>query len=181
MNKNNIILYSILIFVVFISCESKSKNPKSEYNQKANQLIQQLIEDENCDCILEIPKENIIEVDSIENPYFDYGKFFIEKLSLKNKNELDSINKLSNNFALDLSLLKKRNIKIIKRDSLRILLKDSNFYMNTCKDLKFLIKPVFNKEFNFAIVNYGSVGSCTQVGKHFFKFTNGKWNKMEYY
>jgi len=50
---------SILIILVFICCKNKEPKPKFDYNQKANELIQQLVLEENCDCVLEIPKETI--------------------------------------------------------------------------------------------------------------------------
>ena len=87
--------------VGFFSCKSETEKPKAEYNQKANELIQQLILEENCECILEIPKENLNELEKIENASINFDSIYIQKLSFKNKKELDSMNNLSKNFTLN--------------------------------------------------------------------------------
>ena len=176
MNHRILILYVGTIFMLF-SCKSETEKPKAEYNQKANELIEQLISEGNCECILEIPEESMIELDTLESPKFEYENFYIKKLSLKNKKELDSLNNLSKKFVLDTKILKRSNIKIIKRDSLRILNRDINFYTKTCKNLKYLIKPIFNKEFNIAVIDYGESGMCLKFQKQIFEYKNKKWNR----
>jgi len=175
MNTRNLIFFALIV-LLFFSCKSETEKTKAEYNQKANELIQQLILEEKCECILEIPKENSNELEKLENPRVNFDSIYIEKLSLKNKKELDSMNNLSKNFSLDLEFLKKKNIKIIKRDSLRILKNDVNFINKTCKNgLTFFIKPIFNKEFNVAIINYGPSGMCCGIPRTTFEYKNNKW------
>lgn len=101
--------------------------------------------------------------------------YYMKRLSLKNKKELDSLNNLSKKFVLDTKILKRNNIKIIKRDSLRFLKKDINFNTKICKNLKYLIKPIFNKEFNIAIIDYGYSGMCLSQEKQIFEYKNKKW------
>lgn len=60
---------------MFFSCKSETEKPKAEYNQKANELISQLISEGDCDCILEIPEESMIEFDTIESPNFEYVNY----------------------------------------------------------------------------------------------------------
>ena len=176
MKIRNLIFIVITFFLV--SCKKEIKKPKMEYNQKANELIAQLICDENCDCILEIPQESMIEFDTLEYPNFEYENYYIQKLSLKNKRELDSLNNLSKKFVLDTKLLNKSNLKIIKRDSIRILNKDINYYSKTCKNLKYLLKPIFNKTFTIAIIDYGEIGMCMGMpNKQIFEYKNKKWNR----
>lgn len=174
MNTKNLILFVLTIFM-FFSCKSETEKPKAEYNQKANELIAQLISEGDCDCILEIPEESMNEFDTIESPNFEYVNYYMKRLSLKNKKELDSLNKLSKKFVLDTKILKRNNIKIIKRDSLRFLNDDINFNTKICKNLKYLIKPIFNKEFNLAIIDYGYSGFCLSQEKQIFEYKNKKW------
>ncbi len=111
MNTRNLIFFALTIFI-FFSCKSETKKLKAEYNQKANELISQLISEGNCECILEIPEESIIELDTLEKRNFEYVNYYIKRLSLKNEKELDSLNNLSKKFVLDTKILKRSNIKI---------------------------------------------------------------------
>ena len=177
MNTRNLILFTVII-LLFFSCKSETEKPKAEYNQKANELIQQLILEENCECILEIPKENLNELEKIENASINFDSIYIQKLSFKNKKELDSMNNLSKNFTLNPKFLKEKNIKAISRDSISILKNDISFNTKTCKKgLTFFIKPIFNKEFNVAIINYGPSGMCCGIPRTTFEYKNNKWIK----
>ena len=177
MNTRNLILFTVII-LLFFSCKSETEKPKAEYNQKANELIQQLILEENCECILEIPKENLNELEKIENASINFDSIYIQKLSFKNKKELDSMNNLSKNFTLNPKFLKEKNIKVISRDSISILKNDISFNTKTCKKgLTFFIKPIFNKEFNVAIINYGPSGMCCGIPRTTFEYKNNKWIK----
>ena len=173
---------SIFIYIIFsfflVGCKKEINKVKLNYNEKANQLIQQLISEDSCGCILEIPKESLIYIHKLETRDSTFEKFILKKLSLKDEKELDSLEKLSENFKIDENYLKKENIKLIKRDSVRIFEKDTNFYTKTCKrSFNYFIKPIFNKEFNKAIINYGSVGVHGQLGLKFFEYKNNKWKE----
>lgn len=114
----------------------------------------------------------------MENPNIDFDKIYLKELGLKNKKELDSMNNLSKSFSLNLKFLNKNNIKIIRRDSLRFLKRDTNFITKTCKKgLTFFIKPIFNKEFTVAIINYGQSGMCCGIPRTTFEYKNNKWIK----
>lgn len=173
------ILLLISSTFLLVSCKKEIIKPKFEYNKKANELIEYIIYQENLDCLLEMPKKSMIEIDTLESPTFQYVNFYIKRLSLKNKKELDSLNKLSENFVLDENILLKRNIKIINRDSLRILNKDVNFQTKICEDLKYILKPIFNKEFTIAIIEYGYTGMCLSNSKTIYVYKNKKWNKIK--
>ena len=165
--------------VFFYSCKKDIKDPKLEYNHKANELIQQLISEENCNCVLEIPKENIVEIEMHESPNLNTEKDYIKKLSLKDKEELDSIIKISEDFELDENYIITKNIKLIQRDSsFRILSKDITFNTKTCrKGVLYFVKPIFNKNFDLAIINYGKSGLCCDLGRKFFEYKNNKWER----
>lgn len=173
------ILLLISLTFLLVSCKKEIIKSKFEYNEKANELIEYIISQENLDCLLEIPKKSMIEIDTLESPKFQYVNFYTKKLSIKNKKELDSLNKLSENFVFDENILLKRNIKIINRDSLRILNKDLNFQTKICKDLKYIVKPIFNKEYTIAIIDYGYTGMCLSNLKTIYVYKNKKWNRIK--
>ena len=60
MNKQYLILIFMLISFLNLSCKNELIDHKSDYSQKANEIIQQIIIDESCDCVLEIPKKSMI-------------------------------------------------------------------------------------------------------------------------
>ncbi|RKR11448.1 hypothetical protein C8C83_3181 [Flavobacterium sp. 90] len=165
--------------IFFYSCKEGIKEPKLEYNNKANELIEQLISEENCNCVLEIPKENIVEIEMLENSTLNIEKDYIKKLSLKDKNELDSLIKISEGFELDKNYVTTKKIKLIKRDSsFRTLSKDIIFNTKTCrKGVLYFVKPIFNKKFNLAIIKYGKSGICCDLGRNFFEYKNHKWER----
>ena len=55
--KFNQIAFSLLICLLFGSCGESELAKTEVYNQKANELIFQTLEDNKCNCLLEIPKE----------------------------------------------------------------------------------------------------------------------------
>ena len=177
MSKSNLLLLSIATFIFLISCKPETKIPTLEYNQKANELIQQLIVEKNCDCILEIPKENSMESETLENPSFDSKKYYTKTLSIKNFRELDSLSKIYQNFKLETKFIKARNIKVFKRDSLKILRRNISFFTKKCKNgITYFIKPNFNKNYNIAIISYGESGMCLSTGSKIYEYKNNEWN-----
>ena len=177
MNSRNLILF-VVIFVLFISCKSETEKSKAEYNQKANELIQQLITEENCHCVLEIPKQTTMESQALENPKYDSELYYGRKLTKQNIAEMDSLNKTKQSFELSEEFIRKNKIKIIKRDSVRILYKDINFITKTCKKgVTYFIKPNFNKNFNVAAILYGESGMCVGNNSRVFEFKNNKWKE----
>ena len=169
------IFFIIFISTIFYGCKNEISNSKFEYNRKANELIQQLISEEKCDCIVEIPKETLIELETLEVPNFNSEKYYVEKLSLKSKKEFDSLKKITQDFTLDQIFLKNNKIRIIRRDSLQIMIKN-NFNSKICKTgITFFIKPIFNKKFDVAIISYGEVGIHGGIGRKLFEYKDNKW------
>lgn len=159
--------------------KSENKNLSNfDYNQKANALIQQIIRDESCHCVTEIVDESLIKISLIENPYRDVRKEVIQKLNLKDKIELDSLESLAINFKLDTVFFKQNNIKIINRDAIRALFKDANFIKKCPEGILYIGKPLFNKNYLKAVVDYGYSGYCIPSPMSLYLFENGKWNKQ---
>jgi hypothetical protein len=160
-----------LVFTLFSSCNKETV----EYNQKANELIQQVILEDPCECILEIPEESLIKTYLADNPKYDIRKKVIEELHLRNETELDSLENLGINFILDTSFLKKRNIKVIERESLREKIKDASIFKKCRIGITSISKPIFDKNYTFAIIYSSSVGNCVGMYPVVYRFKNGKW------
>ena len=176
MNKGLTAFFLIIFFIFFSSCKTEIEKPKIDYNEKANELIQQIIIDENCNCILEIPEKTTIECEELENPKFNIVNFYRERLSMKNIKELDSLKKTYQNFELNAEFIKAKNIRIIKRDSIRILYKDPNLLTKTCKDgVEYCIKPNFTKNYDIAVVGFGACGMCSGIPSRIYEYKNNKW------
>ena len=178
MKKRIIITFSVSIFMLFISCKTETEKSKVDYNEKANELIQQIIIEENCNCILEIPKETTMESEEMENPRFNSLNYYNKRLSLKSIKELDSSRKIYQNFKLDDEFIKSKKIRIIKRDSIRILYKDLNFITKTCKDgVVYFIKPNFTKDYNIAVIGFGQSGMCCGRSSRIYEYKKNKWQR----
>ncbi|SFA84256.1 hypothetical protein SAMN05660845_0581 [Flavobacterium swingsii] len=177
MIKRISIFYCLLIFPIFSSCKKKTIEPKFDYNQKANELIQQVILDDLCVCILEITNESLIKTSQNENPRFDIQKLILEKLHLRDRKELDSIEKLTNNFILDSAFTRQKSIKVIPIKSLKELAKDPNFFKTCPGGILGISKPIFNKEYKIAVLSHGYAFNCIGGGMATYRFKDGKWCK----
>lgn len=164
--------------LVLLTLLQGCKKETPDYNKKANEVVQQFILDEKCGCVFEIPKESMITISMKENPMRDVRQQLIEKLHLRDKKELDSIEKLANNFILDTTFLKLHKIRIIKRGSLRELEKDPNFCP---KGILSVMKPVFDKEYKNVVVDYGYAYMCLGYPWARYQFENGKWIRKNYW
>ena len=134
--------------------------------------------EEKSECILEIPQETTMEFEELENPRFNSEIYYSRRLSKKDINEMDSLSKIKQSFKLDSEFIKTKNIKMIRRDSIRILYRDINFLTKTCKNgVTYFNKPNFNKDFDVATISYGTSGMCTGTGSKIFIYKNNKWNK----
>ena len=144
------------------------------YNEKANAVIQQFILDEECDCIFEIPKESMIKISMKDNPKRDVRKQLIEKLHLRDRKELDSLEKISENFILDSAFLKQHKIRVIPHGSLRKFEKDTNFCRGGILGFS---KPMFNKNYKTAVIDYGYAYMCLGYPWAIYKIESGKWKR----
>jgi hypothetical protein len=166
-----------LIFTLFLSCKKEKLDSKLDYNQKANELIQQVILEDPCECILEIPKESLIKIYLADNPKYDVRKKAIEELHLKNGKELDSIENLSLNFILDTTFFKKRNIKVIERESLRERIKDTSIFKECRIGITSISRPIFDKSYTTALVYSTLVFTCVGTYPEVYIYEKGKWKR----
>ena len=168
-------LFSCLLL---FSCEKENVDPKLIYNQKANEVMQQFILDESCECIKEIPKESMVKISLIENAARDIRKQLVERLHLKNTRELDSLERFTDNFTIDSAFIKQNKITIVPKDSLRELGKDPKFCENGILCIR---KPVFDKEYENAVIDYGYAFMCLSSPWVIYKFKEGKWQRQKNY
>lgn len=169
-------LSCLLLFLLFSNCKQKTAHPKLDYNTKANEVIKQLLKEESCECIFEIPTKSMIEIHKIEGLKPGIENVLIKKLHLKNRKELDSLVSISNNFVLDTTGLKQSNIKVLPLDSLRELAKNQD--PNFCpKGILCVRKPIFDKNYQNAVVDYGYAYMCLSSPWAIYKFENGKWKR----
>ncbi|MDN3676326.1 hypothetical protein QWY90_03260 [Flavobacterium paronense] len=176
MRTYNYIL-AISIFIILFSCKKAEKIlPKESYNEKANQLIEQIMNQNSCGCILEIPKESMIRVRQKEQPlrYKNIKQELITKLGLKNEVELENLEMLSNNFTLDRNFISQKKIQIIDIDTFRnkgVLELSKNCPRGRICSLN---KPIFDKNYKTAVIYFNFVYSCTSEIT-VYKEVNGKW------
>ncbi|MBF4515840.1 hypothetical protein IRZ71_05780 [Flavobacterium sp. ANB] len=176
----------LLIILTLNSCVKNKLEPKELYNLKANEIIFETLKENNCNCLLEIPKQSLIEMSSYENPSYDIRNFLKNELKSKNNIDLDTLVSLSKNFTLNIDALEKNNVKIIN-------LKDIPKFGDTIgngnveKNLKMcpkgiinFNKPVFDKTYQKAVLDYSFAFSCTKTYPlPIYQFKNGKWNRIK--
>ncbi|RTY85446.1 hypothetical protein EKL32_28580 [Flavobacterium sp. GSN2] len=182
MIKFNYILFLVAISLVLWSCEKAEVIPEMNYNRKANELILQVIseeEDPKCNCILEIPKESMVEIIKLERPFqfLAIRKDLIKDLELNDESSLDSLIKVSNNFSLNEDLLNQKNIKLITHKMLDSARKNkwANFFEICPNGYLFMQKPIFDKYYKTAVINVGYAGTCSPGSIRSYKFNDGKW------
>ncbi|MEN2401544.1 hypothetical protein GKZ90_0017260 [Flavobacterium sp. MC2016-06] len=177
MKKLNSTLLISAIFSLFISCKKETAYSQLTYNEKANELIQQIIIDDSCGCILEIPQESMIKSSIIENPSFDIKQEIIKKNHLKNTIQLDSLEKVSEKFILDTILLRQKNIKIIKRNSISDIIKDKgrNLLKKCPNGVLCFSKPIIDERNKTAVLFYKQMATCIGSPIYLYKYEDKKW------
>jgi hypothetical protein len=173
------ILSYIFVFALFLNCKKDVIETKVEYSKKANELIQQVILDNSCNCVLEIPKESLIKIYHSENPMYDIQSKAIKQLNIRDRKELDSIEKISMNFILDTSFFKQRNINLINRDSLREKIQKLVLLKKCPKGFLSISKPIFDKNYTTALIYFTFGPTCVGSYPKAYKFENGKWKSQE--
>jgi hypothetical protein len=171
------ILSYIVVFTLFLNCKKETTDTKLAYNKKANEVIQQVILEEHCPCVLEIPKESLIKMYISDNPIYDIRTKAIKQLNLRNGTELDSLEKLSMNFILDTSFFKQRNFKVINRNSLREKM-DNLILSKTCPNgFLSISKPIFDKNYTTALIYSTIEPTCIGSYPEIYKYEKGKWKR----
>lgn len=178
MKKINQFLFGIFICLFFYNCDN---NDKTIYNEKANEIILQTVKKSNCNCLLEIPKKSMIEMSKVENPHFDIQDFLITKLGLNNYPSLDSLVITSQNFNLNLEMIKKNNIKIITLKNLeKTNLNNINSIYKICPKGIFCIrKPIFNKDYTKVAIDFNFAFYCGRAPIVVYELKKGKWVKIK--
>ncbi|MCV2483684.1 hypothetical protein OD917_02015 [Flavobacterium sp. SH_e] len=177
MKKIQLIL--ALSFIIS-SCQKKSDYSKLTYNQKANELIQQVLINDSCNCVMEISDMPMVKTSMVENPRFDIRKEIVKKLHLKSKEQLDSLENISKSFILDTVYLKRKSITIIKRDSItisNIIKYHGRELIKRCPNgvLSFT-KPIIYEEGRIALVDAKvAFFSCLSSPLKIYNYRNEKW------
>lgn len=174
-------LFGIFICLVFLSFTNEVINSKEIYNKNANKLIFQVIKESSCDCLLEVSNESIVQINNKVNPSFNIRKYLIEHLNLKNDLNLDSLVDLSDNFKMDYIMLKKNNVKIISIDSLKnVEINSDNTIFKMCtKGIIFIRKPIFDKTYKKAALDYNFPAACIKgPSLAFYELKNGLWKRI---
>lgn len=169
--------FVFVILCIILSCEKKDDYSQLTYNQKANELIQQVLKNDSCNCLLEIPNESMIKTSIAENPRFNIKKELIKRLHLKNQNQLDSLENVSENFILDTVFLKQKNITVIKRDSISELIENrSRILLKKCpKGVIYFSKPILNERNKISIISHNQIFSCLGFPMNVYNYKNDKW------
>ncbi|MFD1602643.1 hypothetical protein ACFSJW_20340 [Flavobacterium artemisiae] len=180
MKKLNLVLFISGVFLLFASCKKDETFSQISYNKKANELIQQIITDDSCACILEIPQESMIKTRNNEHPDIEINiePFIVKKLHLKNTKQLDSLEKVSEKFILDTFFLKQKNIQIIKRDFvLDTAIKDRDLILlKKCpKGILCFSKPIIDERNNVAGIFYTPMFVCLGSPLYIYKFEDNRW------
>ena len=179
MKKIAIVIIGIV--VLFFGCTGKRMNFEEDYNQKANEVILQVIKDTDCDCMLEIPKESLIEISTVENPSYDIRSYLINELETQNNFNLDSLVEVSKDFRLDAKAVEENKIKIVTLENLRSSKNDySHKILKMCpKGIICIRKPIFDKTFQKAVIDYGFAFTCVKVLQlPSYEFEKGKWKRV---
>ncbi|RZK47959.1 MAG: hypothetical protein EOO99_11830 [Pedobacter sp.] len=173
------IILLIIISGLLCFCERHPKVKKTTYkeirtyNQAANQLVLQLMANDYCNCILENSSPDYSSTTDNHDK-----RNYVRLLSLGNKDNIDSILRVADNFIWDKNLFKKNNIKIIGRAILNS--EDRNDRMNRLfkecpKGLIDFKNPILDKDLKTAIIMNRDPFSCFGYGRGKFKLVAGKW------
>ena len=180
-------LYNILAYVfitfVFANCNKpKITVEKHTYNQKANELIVQIMATSGCNCILEIPKKDYSKMSETEKA--ELKRYYIKWLKLNKKDNVDSILKTADAFKWDENLLKENNLKLIRYDSSKEnkmkfsqgRTEFANRIFKICPNgARSIQRPILDNKFKTAIIRSGEPFSCFPSREWVYKFESGRW------
>ncbi|WP_296149217.1 hypothetical protein [uncultured Flavobacterium sp.] len=178
MEKLNYIIFCTLNIILLNNCANDRLDSTEIYNQKANEIIFQIIKESGCNCLLEIPNESMIETSNAENPSYDIRNFLVEKLNTKNNSNLDSLVRISKNFHLDVQTVKKNEIKIITLGNLQDINKDDHKkFLKMCPNgIITFRKPIFDKKYQKAVLDFNYAFNCVKIlPLPIYEYKNGKW------
>lgn len=184
MKKTNVILTITLLLIIYSCSEKPKKNKYDIYNEKATEIITKVLkEDTICDCVLEPPKESLLEVREIEMPGRNNRKDLKIPLNIDNKNDLDSLINLSQKFQIR-ELLQKSKLKFVSKSTYDTLTTISGkkevdkIIARKCpKGLLHISKPIFDKNFKIAVIDIEVAIGCLPNFLSIYHFDGNKWIK----
>lgn len=180
--KNTYFIFCLFIYIIFNSCTKNEATKTEIYNQKANELIFQTLKESKCNCILEIPKQSMIEISLADNPKYDIRTMLKNQLNIKTNAILDSLLNVSKNFKLDIEKIKQNKIKIVSVEDIRNIKngKDS-ITLKICKTgIICFQKPIFNENHKKAVFEYNYATTCLRlIPSPTYELKNGKWYRNE--
>lgn len=179
----NIISYLILLILIISCSQYKDDTVINKYDQKALELIKQIIaEQPECSCIVEPPDKTIIEISLVETPRYDIRGYLKEKLNINSDTQLDSLSRLSKNFKLDEKTSGLSCNIIISRAELQKKVeeyganKGQEIAYEKCNyNILLLTKPVFNVDYTVAIIDVGIPYTCIKTPPQIYIFKENKW------
>ena len=176
------IIFCFLILILHLSCGKNEMTKTEIYNQKANEIIFQTIEENKCNCILEIPKESMIEISNAENPSYDFKNTLKKQLNVKSDSKLDSLISVSKDFKLDAQKIAKKKIKIISTINIvNFINGKSTEILKMCpKGIISMQKPIFDQNYSKAVFEYNFTFTHTrELPSPVYERKNGKWNRIK--
>lgn len=180
--RNTYIIFCLFMCILFSSC-TKNETAKTEiYNQKANELIFQTLKENKCNCILEIPKQSMVEISNAENPKYDIRTVLKNQLNVKTNANLDSLINVSKNFKLDIEKIKLNKIKIVSfEDIMNIKKGNDSITLKICKTgIICFEKPIFDENYKKAVFEYNYTYTCVRlIPSPTYELKNGKWYRNE--
>jgi hypothetical protein len=168
--------------VLFISCTKDEATKTEIYNQKANELIFQTLKENKCNCILEIPKETMVEISNAENPKYDIRTMLKNQLKAKTNANLDSLINVSKKFKLDIEKIKLNKIKIVSLENIKNIKKgNDSITLKMCKNgIISIQKPIFDENYKKAVFEYNYTFTCLRLlPTPIYELKKDKWIRTE--
>jgi len=182
-----------LLFVLFglifiIGCDddkntNKVKTTSELYSEHTAKLLND-ITDENssysyCQNIVEPPKKgNTFDAQEFLSEK-EFKQVIFEKFSLKNEREYENLIGIKEDLIIDEKLLRD-GLSIVSRkefDTIRrygTTEKTREDFYEKYPDLFFMSKPIFNKDYKVAILDFG-IGGCLVTNPFVFRLIDGRW------
>ncbi len=175
---------SLILLILFTNCtQHKDDTVIDKYNQKALELIKQIISEQSeCSCFVKPPDKTIIEISLEENPRYDIREYLKEKLNINSDTQLDSLSRLSRNFKLDEKTSGLSCNTIINRAELQKNIeeygtnKGQEIAYEKCNyNILLLTKPIFNVDYTVAVIDVDIPYTCIKTPPQIYIFKKNKW------
>ena len=175
-------IFCFLAVILYSSCGKNKMTETEIYNHYANEIIFQIIEENKCNCILEIPNESMIEISNAENPSYDFKNALKKQLNVKSDSKIDSLISVSENFTLDAKRIANRKVKTISKiNIMNFNNRKSAEILKMCPNgIISMQKPIFNESYTKAVFEYNFNFTCTrELPSPVYELKNRKWNLIK--